>query len=129
MSFTVHKVDDGHNLPFEYLPCGAITPKMGMALVQTGGKLVTATGDTAPTYISMTDRETACTAGDVIPVVRVGKGTIWETEAAADMSAVNQGDMVTIDDTGLMVTATTNGVAEVVAMDGTAVGSKVYVRF
>ena len=103
---------------------------MGMALVQTGGNLTTATGATVPTYISMTNRETACTAGEVIPVVRVGEGTIWETEAAVAMSAVKQGNKVTIDTSGLMVTATTEGgVAEVVAMDGTAVGSKVYVRF
>jgi hypothetical protein len=31
--FTVYSTDDGRNLPVEYLPAGAITPKLGMALV------------------------------------------------------------------------------------------------
>lgn len=130
MAFKIHKVDDGHNLPFEYLPAAAITPKAGMALTVSGGKVTTASGATAPTYICMVEKDTAVEAGTVIPVVRVGKEVIWETEATADMAAVTVGAKVTIDAAGMAVTATTNsGVAEVVAKDGDAVGSKVYVRF
>lgn len=53
MSFMIHKVDSGQVPGIEYLPCGAITPKIGMALVQSGGNLAIATGTTAPTYISI----------------------------------------------------------------------------
>lgn len=41
--------DHGAVTPFEYLPCGAITPKAGLALVLTNGLLALATGATAPT--------------------------------------------------------------------------------
>ena len=130
MSFKIHKVDDGHNLPFEYLPAGAITPKIGMALTVNSGKLAAATATVAPTYICMAEKDTAVEAGTVIPVVRVGKEVIWETEATADMAAVAVGSKVTIDSTGMAVTATTtSGVAEVIAKDGDAAGSKIYVRF
>lgn len=130
MAFKIHKVDDGHNLPFEYLPAAAITPKAGMALTVSGGKVTTASGATAPTYICMVEKEAAVEAGTVIPVVRVGKEVIWETEASVSVAAVAIGTKVTIDSTGLMVTATSaDGVAEVVAKDGDAAGSKVYVRF
>lgn len=130
MAFKIHKVDDGHNLPFEYLPAAAITPEAGMALTVSSGKLAAATATTAPTYICMVEKDAAVEAGSVIPVVRVGKEVIWETEAAADMAAVAIGSKVTIDSTGMAVTATTaSGVAEVVAKDGDAAGSKIYVRF
>ena len=43
--------DHGAVTPFEYLPCGAITPKAGLALVLTNGLLALATGTTAPTYM------------------------------------------------------------------------------
>lgn len=42
MGFKIYQTDDGRNMPLEYQPCGAITPKVGMALVMTGGKLVLA---------------------------------------------------------------------------------------
>lgn len=130
MAFKIHKVDDGHNLPYEYLPCSAITPKIGLALVQTGGNLTLCSATATPTYISMIEKNAACAAGDIIPVVRVEKDVIWETEATAAMTAVTIGSKVTLSADGMGVTATTtSGVAEVVDMDGTAIGDKVYVRF
>lgn len=71
MAFKIHKIDDGHIPGIEYLPAGAITPKVGMALYQSSGNLAIATGTTVPTYISMCEKATACTAGDLIPVIRV----------------------------------------------------------
>ena len=68
MGFKIHSIDDNHVPGIEYLPCGAITPTIGMALVQSGGNLAKATGTTAPTYISMCEKDSACTAGDIIPV-------------------------------------------------------------
>lgn len=130
MGFMIHSVDDNRVLGLEYLPCSAITPKVGMALVQTSGNLSIASGTTAPTYISMCERDTACKAGELIPVVRVQKDIIFGVPAQAAMTSVKLGDKVTIYTDGLQVTATTaSGVAEVVGMDGTAAGSTVLVRF
>ena len=113
----------------EYLPAGAITPKVGMALTQSGGNLALATGTTAPTYISMCERETACTAGDIIPVIRVHKDMILETTFSAAATGIKLGDKVTLAADGMQVTATTaSGVAEVVYIDGTASGSMCRVR-
>lgn len=128
--FTIYRPDDGRNMPLEYLPCGAIQPKIGLALTQSGGNLAIASGTTKPTYICMTERAAAVTAGEIIPVIRVGADVIFETTNSAAFTSVKQGDKVTISGDGMEVTATTtSGVAEVIDFDGTAVGSKVRVRF
>ena len=128
--FTIYKKDDGRNMPLEYLPCGAIQPKIGLALTQSGGNLAIATGTTKPTYICMTERSKAVEAGEIIPVVRVDADVIWETTNQAAFTSVKRGDKVTLYTDGLQVTATTtSGVAEVVDFDGTAAGSRVLVRF
>ena len=131
MSFLIHTVDDGRTPAWEYLPCSAITPKIGMALTVTDGKLAVATGTTKPSYISMTEKASAVAAGDIIPVIRVDHDIIFETEFSADATSINVGDKVTLHASdGMSVTATTtSGVAEVVYMDGTASGSMCRVRF
>ena len=93
--FKIYSVDDGRNVPIEYLPAAAITPKMGLALTQTGGQLAVASGTTAPSYICMCERTEACEAGEIIPVLRVGRDIIWETTAQAAMTSINLGDKVT----------------------------------
>ena len=127
------KNDTGAPTPWEFLPCGAITPKLGMALIQTSGNLAIATGTNKPTYISMVEKEAACTAGDLIPVMRVEPGTIFETELSAAGSSLKLGDKVTLHATnGMQVTATkTDGIAEIVEFltDAQASGDKVRVRF
>lgn len=132
--FLPHKNAAGNALPWETLPAGAITPKAGMALIQTGGNLKIATGTSAPTYISMCERDSACAEGELIPVIRVDHDTIYETTNSAAFSSVKKGDKVTLHESdGLQVTATTaSGVAEVVDFDAAAAadaGGKVYVRF
>lgn len=130
MAFLIQQVDGGRVPGIEYLPCGAITPKVGMALIQSGGNLAIATGTNAPTYVSMIEKEAACVAGDIIPVMRVLPDMTFETIFSAAASAVKLGDKVTLHTDGLKVTATTtSGVAEVVGMDGTEAGGKVRVRF
>lgn len=131
MAFKIYQTDDGRVPGIEYLPAGAITPKVGMVLTQTSGKLAIATGTTAPTYVSMCERETACTDGEIIPVLRILPDMIFETEFSAAAGSVKLGDKVTLNAAnGLDVTATTtSGVAEVVYMDGTASGSMCRVRF
>lgn len=128
--FRVYQTDDGRNCPIEYLPAGAITPKLGLALTQSAGNLAVASGTTKPGYICMTETANAVSAGTRIPVIRVSEDIIYETENTAAFTAINRGDKVTIDSTGLKVTATTtSGVAEVVGFDETAAGSKILVRF
>lgn len=130
MAFKIHKIDDNRVCGIEYLPCAAITPKVGMALYQSSGNLTTASGTTAPTYISMCEKDSACTAGDIIPVIRVNKDMVFETTFSAAATSIKIGSKVTINTDGAQVTATTtDGVAEVVYMDGTASGSMCRVRF
>lgn len=140
MAFLLHSIDDGHVPAWEYLPVSAIKPKMGMALTQSSGNLAIATAGTAPTYISMVEKTAACTAGDVIPVIRVSKDMIFETTFSAAATSLNVGDKVTLHaSNGMQITAsktesganssTINGVAEIVSMDGTAIGDSVRVRF
>jgi len=132
MAFMIHSTDDGRVVPIEYLPCSAITPKIGMALIQSSGNLAIATGTNKPTYISMVDCASAVTAGDLIPVIRVDHDIIFETEFSATATSINLGDKVTLHASdGMSVTATTSsGVAEVVYKDGTgASGDMCRVRF
>ena len=49
MAFLIQQVDGGRVPGIEYLPCGAITPRIGMALIPSGGTLAVASGTTAPT--------------------------------------------------------------------------------
>lgn len=128
--FKIYSVDDGRVPAIEYLPAGAITPKVGMALTQTSGNLALATGTTKPTYISMCERETACTAGDLIPVIRVQPDVIFEAPCSAAFTSVKLGSKVTLHTDALQVTATTtDGIAEVVHIADTAAGSAIRVRF
>lgn len=130
MAFKIHMTDDNRVPGIEYLPAAAITPKIGMALIQSDGNLTTASGTTAPTYISMCEKESACTAGDIIPVIRVNKDMMFETAFSVAATALKLGDKVTINTDGLTVTATkTNGVAEIVYMEGMTAGDMCLVRF
>lgn len=129
--FLIHTVDGGHVPPYEYLPAAAITPKIGMAMApNASGQLAAAGGTTAPKYICMQEKEEAVAAGTMIPVVRADAGTIFETTFSAAATSIKVGSKVTLTSDGLQVTATTtDGVAEVVEMLGTAAGSTVRVRF
>ncbi len=125
------KTDDGHVAPFEKLPCTAITPKNGMAMLLSSGKLAIATDTNKPEFICVEEHASAVSAGDLVTVVRVDHDTVYQTELSASGASLNIGDKVTLHATsGMSVTATTtSGVAEIVGMDGTASGDTVYVRF
>lgn len=128
--FKIHTIDGGRAPGIEYLPCGAITPKVGQALVMTNGNLAIAGGTTKPTYISMCERETACASGEIIPVFRVLPDTIFESTFSAAATSVKLGSKVTLSADGLQTTGTTEGgIAEVVDLGGTAAGDMVRVRF
>ena len=129
--FIPYSNEDGRVPPWEYLPCSAITPKLGMALVQSSGNQAIATGTNKPTYISMTEKSAAVTAGTLIPVIKVLPDMVFECTNSASLSGVNVGQKVTLHaSNGLQVTGTTSsGVAAIVAKDGDASGSRVLVRF
>lgn len=127
--FLNKKNQDGHVAPFEQLPCSAITPKNGMAMVLSSGKLAVASDANKPEFICVEDHGAAVSAGDLVTVVRVEADTDYVTTLSA-AGALNIGDKVTLASDGLRVTATTaSGVAEIVAMEGTASGDTVVVRF
>lgn len=106
--FQLYQTDDGRELPFEYMPCSAITPKYGMAMKVSGGKLAVASGTDKPAYICAREEKTAVAAGTVIPVVKVQPDQRWRTKSASSFTV---GTAYTLATTGLGVTTTsTNGV-------------------
>lgn len=116
--------------PWLKLPCGAITPKLGMAMYLNNGVLTIATGTTKPEYICMEQHETAVAANTPVSVLPVSPEIIFETQASAAMTSIKPGSKVTIATDGLRVTATTtDGTAKVLSLEGTAVGSNVRVCF
>lgn len=129
--FIPYSNEEGRVTPWEYLPCSAITPKIGMAMVLSSGKLAIATGTTKPTHICMADYDAAVTAGTIVSVIRVQADEIFKCTNSASLSGVNVGQKVTLHaSNGLQVTGTTtSGVAEIVRKDGDASGSTVLVRF
>lgn len=129
MAFYMHSVDSGHAPAFHYLPAEGLTPKAGMALVLTAGKLEAATGTALPQYISMAERETACDVGETIPVVHAAGSMVFETTSTTSFSAIKLGDAVTVSSDGMQVTATKGGAAQVVEIGDTAAGGAVRVRF
>jgi hypothetical protein len=130
MSFKLYSTDDGRVPPIEYLPCGAITPKFGMALYQTAGNLAIASGANIATYISQTERSTACTAGDLIPVVKLQPDQVWEAlkDSTNAMVVGTAYDVATggllLDDNG-----TTGANFQVRGVDSAAQYAKVRGRF
>ena len=129
--FIPYSNEDGRVRPWAYLPATAIKPSIGMALTLSSGKLAIATGTTKPAYISMMEAPATLTAGDIIPVMAVEPDQIFETTCSASLSGVAVGAKVTLHaSNGCQVTGTTtSGVAEIVAKDGDASGSRVLVKF
>jgi hypothetical protein len=100
---------------------------LGEALVLTSGALTKCAADATPEFIAM--EATADEA--IISVVRVTEDMVFETTFAADASAEEEGEKVTIHTDGLQVTATnTNGVFTITKKlgDGTS-GTKVLGMF
>lgn len=116
--------------PLAYLPAAAsMATAIGEAMTVSGGKLVKATGTTAPEYICMTDNEKTA-AGDLVACQKVQPGVIYEAELSAANTSIAVGNKYTIGtDSGSITATTESGVAKVVAFDGTAKGDKAYVTF
>lgn len=124
MSFKIHTIDDGRVPPIEYIDADSgLTPDIGTLLyVDSAGKAKLATGTQKPTHICNTVNK-----GDTVAAIRIGSDMVLETTASV---AITQKVGAKVTTTGTQVTNTaTDGVAEIVALDGTEVGAKVYVRF
>lgn len=116
MAFHIHTTDDGRVPGLEYLPCGALTPKAGMAMKQENGLLTAAAGADAPTYLCMAQRETACAEGDLIPVVRLQADMVLEAATPESFAAL-PGGKVQLSADGLGLDTAAGGAAEVVYTD------------
>jgi hypothetical protein len=130
MAFKLYSTDDGRVPPVEYLPCGAIAPKMGTALYQASGNLAVAAGSNIATYISMAERSAACTAGELVPVVKIQPDQVWESAKDA-ANAMTVGTAYDVSAGGLLVddNGTTGANFQVNYVEGSTLGSKVRGRF
>lgn len=119
MAFLLQRTEDGHVPAWEYKPCGAITPKVGLALVESSGNLAVASGTTKPEYICMAEYENAVTAGEIIPVVRVTNDIVFAAPLSEAGTSLKVGQSVTLASNGLELTATTtSGVAKIMEFEG-----------
>ena len=130
MGFMIQSTGD-HRVPVnKVLPCGAITPKVGMALVLANGQLGIASGTTKPTHICVEEHEAAVAAGTLIHVQQVEPDITFGVPLSVAGASLKVGQKVTIAADGLAVTATTeNGVAQIEKICGTGVDDLVHVRF
>ena len=129
MSFIPVKSDNGAVLPWEYMPAAAAADQVGQRRAVSGGT-VTAQTDasaTTPPYLCMAD-VTVATAGDPIPVTRVSRDWIYESELNAAMGTAAPGVKASVAADGVSV-ASTAGTFELVSVEGTAAGDKVRGRW
>lgn len=128
MAFLLQSMDVGQTPPIEYLQATADEDVvLGEALATAATGLLTKCGATArPEYIAVGQQD----ENDMVPVVRVQDYQVWRTQLSAAGTSLKPGNKVTLAADGLGVTATTeSGVAAIVALEGTAVGDSVRVRF
>ncbi len=118
----------GHTPPFKHLPAKAgETYTVGEALVLADDGAVTKCAATAvPRYIC----QGPAAENGTVPCEPVIPGVSYTVPLSAAGGALKVGNKVTLSAAALEVTATTaSGVAEIVRLDGTAVGDTVLVRF
>ncbi len=127
MAFKLFTADVGQTPPLESVPADTSTTyAVGMALKIASGKAALASGTDVPVYIC----QTAGTGLSTIQAIRVLKSQKFNTVFSATPTSIVPGSKVTIATDGLRVTATTtDGIAEVISLDGTTSGSAVKVRF
>lgn len=127
--FSPHKSDTGAVLPWEYLPGAAGTYKAGQLLNAAAGKLtaIAAASTTTPGYLCMADITVA--DGDPVPVTRISKAMIYETQLSAEAASAAIGSSLQVSNGGLQVDGTAAGSFEVTYLEDTAAGSMVRGRF
>ncbi len=106
------------------------TYKVGELLKLASGKLTKASGTDTPAFVSQADYVAPAAGNKGIQVTQINHDQWWIAPLQASGASLKVGDKVTVHTDGLQVTATTtNGVAEIIEIDGTAVGDTVKVRF
>lgn len=128
MSFKPHQ-NDNVLQPWEYFPAAAGTYEVGQMLKMSDGQLaaLTAATKTTPPYVCMARATVA--EGEELPVLRVQKDMIFETQLSAEAAAAKTGSLLEVSAGGLMADATAAGTFEVVFIEDTAAGSTVRGRF
>lgn len=120
--FKLHAKGSEATEAIEYRVAGSAIGR-GVLVKYYSGKLAVASGTDVPEYVTL---GASTASGDEIPVKRIYEDEIYETVLQAAGTSLNLGDKVTVYTDGAQVTATTtNGIFEIIEMDGTAVGSKV----
>ena len=106
------------------------TFKVGETLKKASdGSVTKCSGTVEPEFVCMADYVAPSSGAKAIPVTEINAGQLWEVPLQAAGTSLVIGDKVTIHTDGLQVTATTtSGVAEIVKINGTAVGSTVVVH-
>lgn len=129
MAFLLHTQDTADTPPLVELEAqNGVNYTIGLALTLTDGQAAVASGAVKPSYICVTDK----TAGenDKVQAIRVLPTQVFDTTLSADGTDLKAGNLVTLSADGTQITATTDsGVAEIVSMDGSAIGDMVRVRF
>ena len=115
--FKLHQKASPATEAIEYFIAGA-NLEIGMLVAHNGGKIVTNT--TKPEYVTLGKAST----DEVVAVKRIYEDEIYETKLSVAGTSLKIGDKVTVTTTEATAT-TTDGVFEIVAMDGNTKGSKV----
>lgn len=102
----------------------SVAYEVGDALIMTAGKLAKASSIDKPEYISAEK----ATGADELSVYQVEPNQEWKTTLSA-AGNLTVGSKVTLSSATEVTATTTSGVAEVVAVAGSAVGDEVIVRF
>lgn len=127
--FLPYSHENGALKPWEYIAAAAGTYQVGQLLDVTNGQLsaISAAKKTTPAYVCMASKTVA--AGEELPVQRVSKDVIYETNLSAEAAAAKTGTLLEISTGGLLADAAAAGTFEVVYLEGTAAGSVVRGRF
>ena len=125
--FSFKRADKGNNPAIKEYPAAAGTYKVGDVAVLTNGYITKASGTTKPEYV-LAFKGTV-SSGDIVAVNPIYADMEFDTTLSAS-GALKIGDKVTINSDSDKVTATTtNGVATLVDITGTASGNAVTVKF
>lgn len=127
--FLPMKSDTGNLLPWEYMLAAAGTYQAGQLLGVTGGKVtaLTAATTTTPPYLCMADKTVA--AGEALPVTRVSRDYIYETQLSAKAASAVPGTKLEVSAGGLKADATAAGTFELVSLEGVEAGDFVRGRW
>ena len=125
--FSLLRADKGNNPAIKEIAVAAATYGIGEVLAESNGLLTKVTGSVMPTHVSCGVGTKA--SGDLLAVNPIYKDMEFTTTLSAS-GALKVGDKVTIHSDSAQVTATkTNGVATLLEVTGTAIGSKVVAKF